>query len=73
MRRYDIVSGILLILSIIDFAIAAPISVQEKCQSCVDVVNIPKDVIIVLGKRGEEELAKLAEEFAKTWGKLIDS
>jgi hypothetical protein len=64
MRRYDIVSGILLILSIIDFAIAAPISVQEKRQTCVDVVNIPKDVITVLGKRGEEDLAKLAEEFA---------
>jgi hypothetical protein len=73
MRRYDIVSGILLILSIIDFALAAPISAQEKRQTCVDVVNIPKDVITVLGKRGEEELAKLAEEFAKTWGKPIDS
>jgi hypothetical protein len=73
MWRYDIVSGILLILSIIDFAIAAPISVQEKRQTCVDVVNIPKDVITVLGKRGEEELAKLAEGLAKTWGKPIDS
>jgi hypothetical protein len=73
MRRYDIVSGILLILSIIDFAIAAPILVQEKRHASVDVVHIPKDVITVLGKRGEEDLAKLAEEFAKTWGKPIDS
>ncbi|KAN0123263.1 hypothetical protein V8E52_003216 [Russula decolorans] len=59
MRRYDIVSGILLILSIIDFALAAPVLVQEKRQASVDVVHIPKDVITVLGKRGSEEVEKL--------------
>ena len=48
MRRYDIVTGILLILSIIDFALAAPVSVQEKGQARVDV-----------GKRWDEELEKL--------------
>ena len=73
MRRYDIVSGILLILSIIDFALAAPVPVQEKRQTCVDVVHIPKDVTTVLEKRGDEELEKLAEEFFKTWGRPIDS
>ena len=54
MRRCDILSGILLILSIIDFALAAPVLVQEKRQAYVDVVYIPqtKDVISVLGKRG---------------------
>jgi hypothetical protein len=62
MRRYDIVSGILLILSVIDFALAAPLLVQENHQACVDVVHIPKDVITVLGKRGDEELEKLLEE-----------
>lgn len=51
MRRYDKIFGILLILSIIDFALAAPIRVQNKCQACVDVVHIPKDEIAVLGKR----------------------
>jgi hypothetical protein len=66
MRRYDIVSGILLILSIIDFALAAPVLVQEKRQAIIDVVSIvPRDVINVLGKRGPggEELEKLAKEY----------
>ena len=51
MRRYDLVFGILLILSIIDrdFALAAPVLVQEKRQAGVDVLHIPKYAIIVLG------------------------
>ena len=53
MRQCDIFYGILLILSIIDFALAAPVLVQEKRQPCVDVVHIPKGVISVLGKRGD--------------------
>jgi hypothetical protein len=73
MRRYDIVTGILLVLSIIDFALAAPLLAQEKHQSRVDVVHIPKDVTTVLGKRWEEELEKLGEEYLKTSGKSIDS
>ncbi|KAF8491694.1 hypothetical protein F5888DRAFT_964582 [Russula emetica] len=74
MRRYDIVvSGILLILSIIDFALAAPVLAQEKRQALVDVINIPKDVITVLGKRGDEELGELGEEYFKTWGKPVES
>jgi hypothetical protein len=66
MRRYDIVSAIFLILSIIDFALAAPVLVQEKRQACVDVVHRPKDVITVLGKRGDEELEKLVEDYFNT-------
>ena len=62
MRQCDIFSGILLIFSIIDFALAAPISVQEKRQECVDVVQIPKDVISVLGKRGDT-IGDLLDEF----------
>jgi hypothetical protein len=73
MRRYDIVSGILLILSIIDFALAAPVLVQEKRQACVGVVHIPKDVIPVLGKRGDEELEKLLEEFYNNMKKEVES
>ncbi|KAN0102324.1 hypothetical protein V8E52_012058 [Russula decolorans] len=75
MRRYDIVSGILLILSIIDFALAAPspVLVQEKRQACIDAVPIPKDVITVLGKRGDEELEKLLEEYFKAMGKPVES
>ena len=66
MRRYDIVSGILLILSIIDFALAAPVSTQEKHQKIADVAQIPKNVITMSGKRWEEDLGKLGEEFLKT-------
>jgi hypothetical protein len=55
MRRYYIVSGIFLILSIIDFALAAPVLVQEKRQASVDVVHIPKDLITVLWERGDDE------------------
>jgi len=73
MRRYDIVSGILLILSIIDFALAAPVSAQEERRARVDVAHVPKDVTTVLGKRGGEELEKLAEEYFKTWGKPVES
>ena len=59
MRRYDVLTGILLILSIIDFALAAPVLVQEKHQARVDAVN-------VLEKRWDEELEKLGEEYFKT-------
>jgi len=70
MRRYDLVTGILLILSIIDFALAAPVLVQEKRKAGVDVVHIPKDGITVLGKRVGEELAKVTEELLKNGEKL---
>ena len=73
MRLYDIVSGILLILSVIDFALAAPVLVQEKRQAWVDVVHLPKDVITVLDKRGDEELEKLAAEYFNSWERPIDS
>ncbi|KAF8502832.1 hypothetical protein F5888DRAFT_1800388 [Russula emetica] len=73
MRRYDIVSGILLILSIIDFALAAPVLVQERRQAGIDMAHIPRNVITVLGKRGDDELEKLAEDYFKTGGKPVDS
>jgi hypothetical protein len=74
MRRHDMVSGILLILSIIDLALAAPVLVQEKRHACVDAVHIPTDVITVLGKRGLEGLEHVLEYFnLKTWGKPIES
>jgi hypothetical protein len=56
MRRCDIVFGILLILSIIDFALAAPVLVQAEHQARVDVVHISRDGMTVLWKRGGEEL-----------------
>jgi hypothetical protein len=54
MRPYYIASGILLILPIIDFAVAAPALVKEKPQAGIDVINIPEDPITVLRKRGDE-------------------
>jgi hypothetical protein len=76
MRRYDVVSGILLILSIIDFALAAPVLVQEKRQACADVVDITKDVIPVLGKRGSGDIERLVKDFFNTkvrWVRPIES
>ena len=73
MRRYDIVFGILLILSIIDFALAAPVLTQEKRQADVDALHMPKDVMTVLGKRGDEELARLLDQYSKTSGKPAES
>jgi hypothetical protein len=62
MRRYYIFSGILLILPIIDFAIAAPVSVQEDRQAYVDVVHIPEEAMSMLGKR---------MEFNELWNKFL--
>jgi hypothetical protein len=75
MRRYDIISGILLILSTIDFALAVPVLVQEKRQaSVVAVAHIPKDVITVLGKRtDEEEVGKLWKEYFDNMRQLEES
>jgi hypothetical protein len=66
MRRYDIVAGILAILFIIDFALAAPVLAQEKRQARVDVVHMPNDLITVLGKRSSgDELEELLEGFRR--------
>ena len=56
MRWYNIVTGILLTLPIVDFALAAPVLVQEKSQARVGGVHIPKDVITGLWKRWDEEI-----------------
>jgi hypothetical protein len=72
MRRNYIVSGILLILPIIDFAVAAPMLVQEKHQAGVDAVHIPEDAITVLGKRGDD-LNKLFFMFEDHFAKPEES
>ena len=68
MRRYYIVTGILqvLVLSIIDSALAAPVLVQEKRQASVDLVHKPREVITVLGNRGLEGMGKPMEELVET-------
>jgi hypothetical protein len=54
MRQVYIFSGILLILPIIDFAVAAPVLVQEKRQAGVNVVQIREDAVPMLWKRADE-------------------
>jgi hypothetical protein len=70
MRRYNIVTGILLILSI-DFALTAPVLVQEKRQARVDVVHMPKDVITVLEKRWDPELERLGDDLFGAWERPV--
>jgi hypothetical protein len=66
MRLYDLISGILLILPTIDFAVAMPVPAQEKRQPSVDMELIPTDTITMLEKRGDEfnleELSRLILE-----------
>jgi hypothetical protein len=68
MHRCYIVSGILLILPIIDFAVAAPVLVHEKRQA----VHIPEDAITMLGKRGDD-LNKLFLMFEDHFAKPEES
>jgi hypothetical protein len=73
MRRYDIVFGILLTLSITDFALAAPVLVQEH-QAQVDGVPIPEDVMTVSRKRAYDDMLKMMEEgYLKADGKPMES
>ena len=68
MHLYYIVSGTLLILPTIDFAVAAPVLVQEQPQAPVSVKHILEDSITKLGKRGGDwnMLFTLSEDhFAK--------
>ena len=69
MRRYNVVPLIILILFILNFALAAPVLLPDKHQVYVNVAHVPKDVITVLGKRGDrlEEMEKLFENFDKWW------
>ena len=55
MRRYNKVSWILLILTLITFALAAPVLVQDKRQAWIDVEHAPEDVVTMLGKRVLDE------------------
>jgi hypothetical protein len=55
MRRHNIVSRIILILTVITFALAAPALVQEKRQAFIDAAHAPEEVITVSRKRMEEQ------------------
>jgi hypothetical protein len=60
-----IVSGILLIVPIVDFALAAPVLVQEKRQARADMTDISAYPITVLGKRGEIE--EVGGKYIENW------
>jgi hypothetical protein len=64
-----IVSGILLIVPIIDFALAAPVLVQEKRQACADMADIPEYTVTVLPKRGETfgEIEEVGGKYIEKW------
>ncbi|KAF8490543.1 hypothetical protein F5888DRAFT_1909909 [Russula emetica] len=59
------VFGILLIVPTVDFALAAPVLVQEKRQACADMANIPECPVTVLGKRGEIE--EVGGKYIENW------
>ena len=65
MHRCNIVPLILLVLSIVNFALAAPALIPGKCQACDDVIHVPKGVITALGKRADESnwIMRLLESF----------
>jgi hypothetical protein len=50
--RYKIVACILLVLSVFNFVLAAPVPVREVREACADAVGGGETVIIVSGKRG---------------------
>lgn len=70
MRRYKIVTCILLILSLFGFVLAAPVAIQEVREACADAVDEGENVIIqvgpVAGKRAdiqeEEDLFARAQQ-----------
>ena len=64
---------LLLIRSIFDFGLAAPVPVQKNRQTSIDVEHLPHDVVTMLGKRGSDEIEKLVEEFFGSWGRPIES
>ena len=69
MRLY-IVSGILLIVPIVDFALGAPVLVQEKRQASTDMADIvPEYTVTALLKRGEKwgEIEEVGGKYIENW------
>lgn len=64
MHQDNIASRVILILTVITLVLAAPVLVQEKRQACVDVVDVPEDMITVLEKR------ILGEDLDALWDRL---
>ena len=72
MRRYNIISRTLLILTVITLALASPVLVQGKRQARGDEVHVPGDMTTVLGKRAlEEEMNMLWKYYNHVWRNRI--
>lgn len=65
MRLY-IVSGILLIVPIVGFALAAPVLVQEKREEYTDIASIPEYPVTVFGKRAGE-IEEAGVQYISDW------
>jgi hypothetical protein len=71
MYRYKIVPPILLILSLINFLLAAPVVLREVRQAYVGMADVPEDVIPVSGpEKRSDELEKRRDEYSdEPWRK----
>jgi hypothetical protein len=66
--RLSTVAGVLFIIPIVDFALAAPVLAQEKCQACAEIANIPENPVTVFGKRGGlGEIEEVGGRYIENW------
>jgi hypothetical protein len=63
MHRYKIIPMTLLILSLINFLLAAPVVLPEACQEYVDMAGVPEDVILV------SQSEKRSDQVENRWNK----
>jgi hypothetical protein len=71
MYRYKIIPPILLILSLINFPLVAPVVLREVRQAYVGMADVPEDVIPVSGsEKQSDELEKRRDEYSdEPWRK----
>lgn len=65
--RFYIVSGILLIIPIVDLALAAPVLVKEKRQTRANIADIPEYPVTVLEKRVGDEIEEVGVKYIENY------
>ena len=65
MRRYKIVTCILLILSLFGFVLAAPVAIPEVCEACADAVDGDENMVIRVGSRKRADIQEEDDLFAR--------
>ena len=65
MRRYKIVTCILLILSLFGFVLAAPVTTQEVREACADAVDGDENVVIRVGPGKRADIQEEEDLFAR--------